>query len=74
MDFTALTPAKASITTLGTLLGPLGLIAMVATLLTLGVLIVGLIAERRETASIRRLAANRRPIVLATSVSRRQAA
>lgn len=67
MDFAALTPTTASATTLGALLGPLSTIAVVATLLALGVLIVGLIAERRERASIRRLATPRHSLVVAAA-------
>ena len=74
MDFAALTPAAASATTFGALFGPLWLIAVGATLVTLGIVIVGLVVERRETASIRRLATSRRPIAVLAAASGRQAA
>jgi hypothetical protein len=64
----------AATTTLGALFGPLWLVAVGATLVTLGVVIVGLIAERRETASIRRLATSRHPITVVAAGSGRQAA
>jgi hypothetical protein len=73
MDFGTITiPAGA--TTLGALLGPFATIAVMATLVTLGVVIVGLVFERRESASIRRLRAAPRPIVAAAGSSARRAA
>ena len=75
MDFGALAiPAGASATTLGTLLGPLSLVAVGATLVALGVVIAGLVFERRDTASIRRLARPTRPTVVATVALGRRAA
>ena len=74
MDFAAFTPTAASATTLGALFGPLWLVAVGATLVTLGIVVVGLIVERRETASIRRLATSRRSIAVVAAVPGRQAA
>jgi hypothetical protein len=46
-------PPADPVTTLGALLGPVGLLALVATLVALGVILIGLIVERRE--AVRRL-------------------
>jgi hypothetical protein len=73
MDFgTIATPAGA--TTLGSLLGPLASLAVVATLVALAVVIVGLLLERRDAVSIRRLGAARGPVVVSAGASRRRAA
>ena len=73
MDFGAIGFPAGSMT-IGALLGPFATVAVAATLVTLGVVIVGLVFERRESAAIRRLAAAPRSIIMAARSPRRQAA
>ncbi len=48
---------------LGTLLGPTATLAVIATLVALGVLVVGLVTERRDLAARPRMSRVRRPRV-----------
>jgi hypothetical protein len=75
MDFGTLAiPAGASVTTLGALLGPVSLVGVAATLVTLGVVIAGLVFERRDSATLRRITRSPRPAAAATETSTRRAA